>query len=120
MKKSILILITLSMLLQSCFSYRTINPTNSYLAVGRTYKIKQNNKYEKVKLKSFTDSTITVSNGLTERQVDKTSILKMKQRESHTGKTVMFVATATVVGLVGLFVATYKGPQIGGSMQMPP
>ena len=104
MKKTNIILIATSFLLQSCYTYKTINPTNAYLAAGRTYKIKQNNKFEKVKLKSFTDSTITVSNSLTVRHVDRISIIKMKQREFHTGKTVVFVATATVVGLVGLFV----------------
>lgn len=105
MKKSIIILIATSLLLQSCYSYKTINPTNSYLAVGRTYKIKQSNKFEKVKLKSFTDSTITVASyGKIKQQIDRTSIIKIKQREPHTGKTVVFVATVTVVGLVGLFV----------------
>lgn len=47
-----------------------------------------------------------MSNSLTDRYVDRISIIKMKQREFHTGKTAVFVATATVVGLVGLFVIT--------------
>ena len=44
----------------------------------------------------------------------------MKKREFHTGKTVLFVTTVTILGVVGLFAATYKGPQIGGNIQLPP
>ena len=74
--KSIFVLITLSLLLQSCYSYRNSNPTNSYLAVGRTYKIKQGKNFEKVKLKSFTDSTVTVANGKSEIEIPKADIKK--------------------------------------------
>ncbi len=90
------------------------------MVAGNTYKIKRLNEFEEVKLKSSNDSTITVIKGKREIEISKTDIKKMKQREFHTGKTIFFATTATIVGLVGLFVATYKGPQIGGSMQMPP
>lgn len=40
MKKIIVFLIAISFLFQSCYSYKSINPTTAYLKKGRVYKIK--------------------------------------------------------------------------------
>lgn len=69
MKKIIVFLIAISFLFQSCYSYKSINPTTAYLKNGRIYKIKQQTGFEKVKLKSFTDSTMTVINGKIEKKL---------------------------------------------------
>ncbi|MBC7643364.1 MAG: hypothetical protein H7174_13695 [Flavobacterium sp.] len=120
MKTTTLFLITISLLLQSCFSYKTINPETANLVVGKTYKIKQNKIFEKVKLKSFTDSTIIVRRTFKEKEILKSEILKMKQRKFSVIKTAVFIPVVVVVSAVGIFAATYKGPQIGGGIQMPP
>ena len=102
MKSKIIILIAISLLLQSCHSYRTINPSNCYLEVGKHYKIKQQTDFERVKLRSFTDSTITVINGNREQEISKKNIKKMKEREFSSGKTVVLVVPTALTLILTL------------------
>jgi hypothetical protein len=97
MKTIILLLITISLLLQSCYSYKTINPENTTLVVGHTYKIKQNENFEKVKLKSFTKDSLIVIKDLQEKQIAKSDIKVIKKRKFSVGKTAILV-TSTLLG----------------------
>jgi predicted small secreted protein len=104
MKKSIIYILLVSFLLQSCFSYRVIDK-NSDLAIGKKYKIKQSNKYEKVRLLASTDSTITVSNNKNiENTIAKNNIKVIKKRKFSVGKTTILV-TSTLLGGATLLVA---------------
>jgi hypothetical protein len=119
MKNIFSLLIITSLLLQSCFSYRVIDK-NSNLALGKKYKIKQSNRYENVRLLSATDSTITFKNDRNRvNTMVKNDIKTIKKRHFSATKTVL-LPVGVVVGVVGLFVATYSGPKVGGYMQMPP
>ena len=119
MKKIFSLLIIISLLLQSCVSYRIIDK-NSDLALGKKYKIKQYNLYEKVRLLLTTDSTITVKNDRNRvNTIVKNDIKTIKKRHFSVIKTALLPVGVAVVG-VGLFLATYKGPSVGGGFQMPP
>lgn len=119
MKRNFSLLMIISLLLQSCFSYRVIDK-NSNLALGKKYKIKQSKYYQNVRLLSTTDSTITVKNERNRvNTIVKNDIKAIKKRHFSATKTVL-LPIGIVVVFVGLIVATYSGPDIGGGMQMPP
>lgn len=102
MKKSIIILIAIPLLLQSCYSYKTINPSCSYLTVGKTYKIEQQNELEKVKIKSFTDSTITVVKNDTLKTIPRNSITTIQEKQLSAGGTMILVIPITTIALTSL------------------
>lgn len=100
MQKSILYIVLLSFLLQSCFSYKTVDK-NSEFVMGKKYNIKQANKYEKVRLLSSTDSTITVNNAKkTENTIAKNDIKKIKKRHFSIIKTALLPVGIAVGGVV--------------------
>jgi hypothetical protein len=79
MKSKTIILIAISLLLQSCYSYKVIDK-NSNLTIGKKYKIKQANKYEKVRLLASTDSTlIVIDNKEIETTITKKDIRVIKK-----------------------------------------
>ncbi len=97
MKSKIIILIAISLLLQSCYSYKVIDK-NSNLTIGKKYKIKQSKKYEKVRLLASTDSTITIKNNINiETTIAITDIKVIKKRKFSVGKTAIFV-TSSILG----------------------
>ncbi len=100
MQKYILYIVLLSFLLQSCFSYKTVDK-NSEFVMGKKYNIKQANKYEKVRLLSSTDSTITVNNAKkTENTIAKNDIKKIKKRHFSIIKTALLPVGIAVGGVV--------------------
>ncbi len=121
-KKTIIYILLISFLLQSCFSYKSID-INSQLPVERKYKIKQSNKYENVRIISTTDSTITVSNNKkTINIIAKKDIKVIKKRHFSVLKTALLPVVVSAVGVVGIIVIGKPdfGPKIGGSIQPPP
>jgi hypothetical protein len=104
MRKSIIHILLLSFLLQSCYSYRVIDK-NSKLAIGKKYKVKQLNKYEKVRLLSITDTTIIVSNNKnSQNTIDLNDIKIIKKRHFSVTKTVLLPIGIVIVG-VGTIIA---------------
>lgn len=112
MKSKIIILIAISLLLQSCYSYKNIDK-NSNLAMGKKHKINQSNKYEKVRLLSSTDSTITVINNKNiETTISIKEIKTIKKRKFSVGKTAILVTSSllgvgTILVLEGLSKTNY-------------
>lgn len=100
-----IILIVITFLLQSCYSYKVIDVIKTPLVVGKKYKIKQSNKYENVRLLSSTESTITVSNVKNvQNTISLKDIKKIKKRKFSVGKTAIFVIT-TLLGGATIIVA---------------
>ena len=96
MKKLFLIIIAITLLLQSCYSYKVIDK-NSNLAIGKKYKIKQSNIYESYRLLSSTDSTITVtSNDNIELTITKKEIKVIKKGEFSFTKSAALYIGVTV------------------------
>lgn len=113
--RKLLLLLALTFLAQSCFSYKDYNTSPGNMVAGRKYKIQRNNKYEKVVVKSVNDSTVIVSKGSKEKTIALSEITKVKTRKFSTVKTIVLVP-ATAALIAGIFIISYNGPnvQVGG------
>lgn len=117
MKNTILYLLVVSFLLQSCYSYKTIDLKQTPLIVGKKYKIEQEVKFVKATLKTLNDSTTTFLVGKFEKQIPITNIKKIKVKKFSVLKTVSLLPITIAVIVIG-FTATYSGPQLG-PIQLP-
>ena len=103
----IVICFLLTILLQSCYSYRVIDKNINFIA-NKKYKIKLTNKYQKVILLSSTDSTITVvDNKNIESTIAKNDIKTIKKRYFSVSKTVLLPIG---IGVTALSVALIIDP----------
>ncbi len=103
MKTSILYLILISFLFQSCYTYRTIDSKDSSLVVGKNYKIRQDAKLVKSKLELVNDSTITVKVGDIHYDIPISKIKEIEESKFSALKTVGLVLGIglVVIGVVG-------------------
>src|SRR6478735_9487696 len=90
MKTTLVYLIIISVLFQSCYSYKTIDIKESSLVVGKKYKIRQDTKFVKVKLELVNDSTITVKGGNIREDIPISKIKEIKEAKFSTLKTIGF------------------------------
>lgn len=105
MKNRILIF-TVALLLQSCYSYKTIT-SNQTLVERKKYKVVVGHKTVKATFISATDSTSTFKTGKKELQVTSIEIQKIKQRKFSVTKTMSCVSgvllvTGTIILIDGL------------------
>lgn len=91
MKNTIIYLIIFSLLLQSCQSYKTIDLKNAELKVGKTYKIKVEDKFVTVKLKAISESTITVFKSGADRYISVSDIKEIQEGKFSIVKTIGLV-----------------------------
>ncbi|MCI4443774.1 MAG: hypothetical protein JHC39_09785 [Lentimicrobium sp.] len=103
MKTSIIYLIVISFLFQSCYTYRAIDLKDTSLVVGKNYKIRQDTKFVKSKLEIVNDSAITVLEGNTHKDIPITKIKEIKEAKFSTLKTVGLVlgVALVAVGVIG-------------------
>ena len=102
--KKLFFVLAISILVQSCFSYKPIDISPSKMVFGQKYKIKQNNKTSKVTLNRISDSSIVVMKNRTEQQISLKDITSMKERKFSVVKTIALIPTAAV-GLILLIIA---------------
>jgi hypothetical protein len=106
MKKTILVLLAFSFLLQSCFSYKTIDSDSKLLEIGKTYKIKVGNKEHVGKLVSVNDTLTTLQFVNKQRDFKTEDIKLIKKRKFSIVKTALLpVAIVAVISVI--FLATY-------------
>lgn len=107
MKKLVVLVIIVSLLLQSCLSYRTIDKKAVSISKDKKYKITVFNKQYKGRITSFTDSVITLktNNKIVNFKTEEISLIK--QQKFSLVKTILFLIAISAV-IVGLFVATYN------------
>jgi hypothetical protein len=117
MKTSILYLIIISFLFQSCYTYRTIDLKDSSLVVGKNYKIRQDIKFVKSKLELVNDSTITVMEGNIHNDIPISKIKEIKESKFSALKTVGLVLGIGLV-LVGVIGAIEMSSFDMGGMSM--
>ncbi len=108
MKTLIIYLIVISLLLQSCYTYKAIDLNDTELVVGKNYKIRQDTKFVKSKLVIVNDSTITVLVGNTRKNIQIYKIKEIELSEFSTLKTVGLVLGIAVVavGIAGAIVVS--------------
>jgi hypothetical protein len=104
MKTSIIYLIAISFLFQSCYTYKAIDLKDDALFSGRNYKISQTNKSEKVKLLFVNDSTLVVSKNDIQKNIPISKITEIKEEKFSTPKTLGLLATLglTTIIVVGI------------------
>lgn len=103
MKNSLIYLFVVSLILQSCFSYKTVDLNQNPLTLGKIYKIKTEDKFIKAILKAKTDSTLKFIINKNERHIFSTNIKEIKVKKFSDLKTIGFaVGTIGVLTLVAL------------------
>lgn len=113
MKNGLILAIALSILLHSCYSYKSIDLRKTTLVVGKKYKIKVNKKFVKVKLISFNDSIANFQSGNTEKQIKLSEIQKLKKRKFSASKTVLLpvsilIGSFTIIIIDGFKINVYS------------
>lgn len=117
MKKTLLLLV-ISIVFQSCFSYKAVENNSSQYEIGKHYKLKQGKKSAEVKIISKPDSTLVVKHKSQEKEVLINTILKAQKRK--------FSVVKTVFSSIGVFIVVgtiASPPSTGGSIgsiQSPP
>jgi len=110
MKNTIVYLLVFSFLLQSCHTYKAIDLKETQLVEGKNYQIKQDTKFIKVKLEKVSDSTLTVLEGNTHKDITVSKIKEIKVKEFSTWKTVgLLVTTAVIIGVAAAETAVVTG-----------
>ena len=88
MKNTILYLLVVSFMLQSCYTYKAVSIKETPLIVGKNYKIREVDKFVKSKLQSVNDSVITVMEGNVQKDIYTANIREIKVQKFSTLKTV--------------------------------
>ncbi|MBC7845081.1 MAG: hypothetical protein H7Y10_01150 [Flavobacterium sp.] len=101
MKTSIIYLIVISFLFQSCYTYRTIDLKDTSLVVGKNYKMRQDTKFVKSKLELVNDSIITVKEGKISKNIPISQIKEIKESKFSALKTVGLVLGIGSIVLFG-------------------
>lgn len=110
-KTSIYFLLSLTLLLQSCYSYRKIS-INQNLVENKKYKIKRFDVYEKVRLLSSTDSIVTViGNKKVKYTIAREDIKEIKKRHLSATKLVLLPFGIAIVSITAIF--AFGHPNVG-------
>lgn len=116
MRKSV-VLIVISVLFQSCFSYKAVENKSSEYQVGKFYKIKQKEEYEKVKIISTNDSILVVNHNFEEKEVAIKTITKVKKRKFSYFKT-LILPPVTFIAIIAIAASSIQVKT--GRIQSPP
>lgn len=116
MKKTILFII-ISVFFQSCFSYKAVENNSSQYQVGKYYKIKQKEQFEKVKIIRSNDSILVVNHKFEEKEIDLKTISKVKKRKFSYFKTLILPPVTLIVIIA---IAASRVQVKTGTIQSPP
>ena len=97
--KKIVYLLSVTILLQSCYSYRNIEINSNEFETKGTYKLKVAGKEKKLKILSFNDSTLTVKSKNTVNEIKKSEIQSLKKRKFSVEKTIAIIAPIVLIGI---------------------
>ena len=114
MKNTIIFLLVFAFLFQSCHTYKALDLKETPLVVGKNYQIKQDTKFVKAKLEKVNDSSITVLEGNTQKDITVSKIKEIKVKEFSTWKTVgllvgLTLTTAVIIGVAAAETAVVTG-----------
>ncbi|MDI9311377.1 MAG: hypothetical protein QM535_14290 [Limnohabitans sp.] len=98
MKNAALLILLLPFLLQSCYSYKTINLGKTDLVEGKKYKVMQDNKLKKVSLVTTNDSIATFKNGKVQNQIPISELKDIKIRKFSVIKTIALIPMIYAIG----------------------
>ncbi len=98
MKQKIILFLVFPIVLQSCFSYRTIDANKDKFKEGKSYQIILSNKSEKGTLLAQNDSVLNFKIKNNEKQVNKNQITEIKVKKFSVLKTIGLFTGIIVVG----------------------
>lgn len=105
MKKTFLTILLFCLLLQSCYSYRTIDLNKTKLVENKKYKIKTTDKFIKVRLIDLNDSTAVFKNGKNQNEIAISDLKAVKVRKFSVVKTVAIVPSLILIAGTGAYFA---------------
>jgi hypothetical protein len=106
-KTAVLLLLSITFLFQSCFSYQEIDKNSNSKKIGEKYKIQVSCKSYKRNLIAFNDSIVHIKNGNAKNEFKISEINKLQKRTFSILKTLGY-STGIVVAIVALFSLTYS------------
>lgn len=109
--RKIIAIISISLLFQSCFSYKAVENKSSEYEVGKHYKIQHDNKTKKVTIVSKTDSLLVVNHKFQEEAIGIDQIEKIQRRKFSYFKTFILppVTMALLIGVLATGVKVKTG-----------
>lgn len=101
--KKIYLLLGMTILLQSCYSYKSVEVNPKTMILGQTYKIERNHKTSKVVYTQNADSAIFVMQHGVEERIPIKNITSAKAQKFSLAKTLVWVPV-TLVAVTALVV----------------
>jgi hypothetical protein len=99
--RRIFLLIAITFLLQSCYSYKSVEVNPQTMAIGQVYKIeRKNHKTAKVTFTRNADSAIVVWNNRVEEQIPLKDIKRAGERKFSWVKTALWYPITVITFLV--------------------
>ena len=105
--RKIIAFISISLLFQSCFSYKAVENNVSQYEVGKHYKIQHDNKTKKVTIVNKTDSLLVVNHKFQEEAIGINSIERVQKRKFSYLKT-LILPLVTFALLIGILATSVK------------
>lgn len=96
----IVICFLLTILLQSCYSYKSIDLKNNNLSQNKEYKINRDGTFFRAKIIDSNDSIIKLKVDGVEKQISKSEIKEIKEKKFSALKTVSLIPIAYGVGTI--------------------
>lgn len=87
-------------LLQSCYSYKTIDLKDNNLSQNKEYKISRDGIFFKAKVIDSNDSIIKIQVDGVEKQISKSEIKEIKEKKFSTLKTLGLIPIAYCIGTI--------------------
>ncbi len=101
--KKLLLVLSISFLLQSCFSYKEASRDPTQMVLGEKYKIRTNQTVFKVVLISVSDGLLVVQKNKNELQIPLQEITSLKKRKFSLVKTISIIPL-TAIGITAVFI----------------
>lgn len=102
--KNLFLIFALSMLLQSCYTYKKMDLQKAPVVEGEYYKVRQNERFSKVKIVKANAETLTVIENHESRTISVSNIKEIKSRKFSALKTFLVAPAVYGAGIVILFV----------------
>lgn len=104
--KKIILFLAIVILFQSCYSYKAVENNSSQYEIGKSYRVKQGNKDDIIRITSKTDTTLVVWSKFETKTIKIDEISKVERKKFSIVKTVL-LPVSIVAGLLLLFFLAY-------------
>ena len=104
--KKICLLLGISLLLQSCNSYKSVEINPKTMVLGEVYKIERNHKTSKVIYTRNADSSIVVLKNSVEERIPLKDITSARERKFSLAKTLVLIPITIIVITVSFIYGT--------------